>query len=100
MRYQNFASFQKHLQNAQPKHLSYAYLILSPNDYERKTAIDSILDFVPQANVRRFSGDVALEEVLAELYAPSLFDEGKHALLVIDSSKEIKKKEAELLLAY
>lgn len=103
MRYQNFTSFKKHLQNAYPNHLSWVYLILASDDYERKCAIDAILSYMPsarEAGLRSFSGDGALEQLMAGLYAPSLFDSGRDALIVADCPKEIKKKDAEALSSY
>jgi len=103
MRYQNFSAFKKHLKNAYPGNLSYLYLVLAPDDYERRIAIGAIVHYLPaeQASVvKRLSSDSSFEAVLAELQSPSLFDCGRASLVVIDFSKEIKKREVESLGAY
>lgn len=92
MKYQSLSLFKNHLKSAYPDHLSKLYLILSPDDYERRKAMEMVFTYLPDDEKRIVSGDFSLEEILD---ANSLFSSN---LLALDF--EPKKKDVEVLQAF
>ena len=84
MKYNQLRAFEKHLQEASPRHLLPVYLILGKDDFARKEAVDAALKVLLQGvknpplccktlNAQQSS----LQEVVSELEAFSLFEEKK-----------------------
>lgn len=97
MRYQNLTSFKKHLASAAPHHLSRVYLVLIPDDFERRKALDAILSYLPpESSPSWFSGEgEGLAPVYNALQSPLLL--GGDPAVVLDEAEKIPKKELQSL---
>ncbi len=103
MKFQNWVSFEKHLSEAAPKHLSPLYLAVSPCPFERKKIFTAILEAIqkkePQVSVTRFEGtQVAIEQVIEQLNSQSLF--GGPTVVQLDGVEKLKKPSLEALIHY
>lgn len=96
MRYQNIRAFQKHLASAAPDHLSRCYLAMVPDDYERGSAIRSILShFAGRPRIALNGDGVLCREIADALLSPSLF--GGDPVVVLDGAEKMGKKEIQSL---
>ena len=97
LKYHNGGSFEKHLQDAAPDHLSLVYLVVSPCPFERKKIIEKICEALllkdppplcspPQASI------------FDELNTRSLL--GEKTVVTLDGVDKWKKAEIEPLLRY
>lgn len=80
MKYTALRAFEKHLEASAPSHFGDVYLILSKDDYERKSASQLLITHVskglsiPGMNVQVFDAEKAdARSLLDELYAMALF---------------------------
>jgi DNA polymerase III subunit delta len=88
MKYSNIRAFEKHLNEAEPEHLSPVYFIVCKDDHERKEA-ESLLIHTLLRNVgsregalRVFEAERAfLQEILTDLASRSLFAEKRIILI-------------------
>jgi len=87
VRYTNLAGFEKHLAAAAPHQLCHIYSIHSPDDFERRQAIDSVLRYImpPDGLADRFSGsDATVRKVMESLDRPNLFS--PQSIVVVDDA--------------
>src|SRR5690606_18118292 len=90
MKFDNVRAFEKHLKEAGPNHFTPVYVLISPEEFEQKEALKSLIDAVGADEVVRFSGDkLALELVMQELGSLSFFS--KRRVIVIDKTEKLNK---------
>jgi len=99
LKFPSIAAFDKHLKEAYPDHLAPMFLIVTPDEYERRKNIDKITSLIQKkdATVRivRLSGlEDPLEHVKGELFTPSLW--GGLTLVIYEAVDKIKNN-AELV---
>jgi DNA polymerase-3 subunit delta len=100
LKFQTLASFEKHLGEASPDHLSSIYLAIAPCPFERKkifTQIISAIEKKEAVSPQFFDAD-SLDESIDALNSLSLF--GGSTVVILDGLEKLKKKEWEPLLAY
>ena len=95
MKYQNLASFEKHLQQAAKLHLSRIYLVVASCPYERRKIAEKISAVI---GLDMHVKEGQLEEMIAELNTASLFS--KEQLLYLDGVDKLKKNGLALLADY
>lgn len=103
VKFQNWVSFEKHLSEATPKHLSSLYLAVTACAYERKKIFGSVLQAIqkkePHASITRFeAAHASIEEVMEQLRSQSLF--GGPSIVQLDGVEKLKKQSLEVLIAY
>jgi DNA polymerase-3 subunit delta len=96
VKFPSIAAFDKHLKEAFPDHLAPIFLIVTPDEYERRKNIDKITALIQKkdATVRivRLSGlDDPIEQVKGELLTPSLW--GGLTLVIYEAVDKIKNNE-------
>jgi DNA polymerase-3 subunit delta len=102
LKYQNSASFLKHLKDAFPDHLSLLYLIAISEEAERKKIVREIISLKkkkdPACEVIMLDGNILTGEKLREeaMMAP-LWSQSR--ILVIDSIDKMKKSVQEVLIS-
>jgi DNA polymerase-3 subunit delta len=99
LKFPSIAAFDKHLKEAYPDHLAPIFLIVTPDEYERRKNIDKITSLIQKkdATVRivRLSGlEDSLESVKGELLTPSLW--GGLTLVIYEAVDKVKNN-AELV---
>lgn len=84
MKYNQFRAFEKHLQEAFPRHLLPVYLVLGKDDFARKSAVESSVKILlsgvkaPSLCTKTFNAQQnSLQEVVAELETFTFFEEKK-----------------------
>lgn len=101
MKYQNIKAFKKHLDSASECHLSPIYLLIVPDNYERKKLIDYMckkLNFADLLSHQIFdANEVNVENIIDSLTSASIFDD---PLIVVDNFDCLKKNASELLSGY
>jgi DNA polymerase III subunit delta len=96
-------AFEKHLQEAFPDHLSHAYMVLSPFDFERRRMIEMIASVLHRKDQME-EGTVLdasvcpIENILGHLNSYSLLS--SHALVILDRIEKLKKTACEALAGY
>jgi len=102
LKFQSTPAFEKHLNEAFPDHLSHAYMVLSPSDFERKKMIEMILSTLHRKEkmieVAFDASSCPIESILDQLNSYSLF--GNHSLVVLDRIEKLKKTACEALAHY
>jgi DNA polymerase-3 subunit delta len=105
MKYSNLRAFEKHLEGTTAHHFADLYAILSKDDFERKSAVDLLIQFLftgqknPQAALKVVEAEnTDIEGMLMELNAFSLLSE-KRAVLINHADK-LPKASCEKLEAY
>lgn len=97
MKFNQGSAFSKHLQ-ASPQHLSQAYLILCPQEEDRRefirAAVSALCAKQPSAEISTYDADKNAD--LRALLSPSLFSQERIA--VISNVEECTKSDFELLL--
>jgi DNA polymerase-3 subunit delta len=93
VKFPSIAAFDKHLKEAYPDHLAPIFLIITPDEYERRKNIDKITSLIQKkdATVRivRLSGlEDPLEHVKGELLTPSLW--GGLTLVIYEAVDKVK----------
>lgn len=92
MKYHNLASFDKHLKEAFPHHLSPTYLIVTPCPFERREIAKKIFSLLEKKESSSFrtldSQTSSVEHVIASLNTLSLF--GEKEILFFDGIETIK----------
>ena len=93
MKFPSIAAFDKHLKEAYPDHLAPIFLIITPDEYERRKNIDKIKSLIQKkdATVRivSLSGlEDPLEQVKGELLTPSLW--GGLTLVIYEAVDKVK----------
>ncbi|HEX2580201.1 MAG TPA: hypothetical protein VHK67_07365 [Rhabdochlamydiaceae bacterium] len=93
MKFSSVAAFDKHLKEAFPDHLAPIFLIVAPDEYERRKNIDKITMLIQKkdTNLRlvRLSGlEDPLERVKEEILTPSLF--GGLTLVIYEAIDKVK----------
>ncbi len=86
MRFQNLTPFLTHLQNASSR----LYLIVSPDEYERKKVQEKILSFLPRGGIARFHEESTFSSLLQELASQSLFSSA--SVILLEGMKEKGEK--------
>ncbi|NNM43005.1 MAG: hypothetical protein HKM07_01505 [Chlamydiae bacterium] len=102
MKYQSVDSFEKHIREAYPDHFSSSYLIVCPQDFERKLIIDKVASALRRADSEclhsTFSSETPLNEILQQLCTKSLF--ATKAIITIDNVEKWTKQDIEKLTQY
>ncbi|HSW86172.1 MAG TPA: hypothetical protein VLG49_01580 [Rhabdochlamydiaceae bacterium] len=102
MKFQSMPAFEKHLNEAFPDHLSHAYMVTSPSDFERKRMIEMIGSTLRRKDQMEESvldaSSCSIESILDHLNSYSLF--GGHSLVVVDRIDKLKKSACEALARY
>lgn len=103
MKYQSVASFDKHLREAFPDHLSRIYMVATACDFERKKMIEKVTALLcrkdSQAQIANYDASVtSIEAVLEQLNTKTLF--GGYSIVVFDVVEKLKKADAEKLAEY
>lgn len=99
MKFSHLSSFEKHLYEAAPHHLSHVYMVIAPVDFERKKIIETISQAIKPDTSARFDAlEAPIERVIAQLNTFSLL--GKRPLTIVDGFDKLKKGELESLLGY
>jgi len=93
VKFSSIAAFDKHLNEAYPDHLASIFLLVAPDDYERRKNIDKISALVqkkdPTVRIVRLSGlESPLEQVKGELLTPSLW--GGLTLVIYEAVDKVK----------
>jgi DNA polymerase-3 subunit delta len=93
VKFPSVTAFDKHLKEAYPDHLAPIFLIITPDEYERRKNIDKITALIQKkdATVRivRLSGlEDPLEQVRGELLTPSLW--GGLTLVIYEAVDKVK----------
>ncbi|MBU6383793.1 MAG: hypothetical protein KGQ49_00510 [Verrucomicrobia bacterium] len=94
MKYENLASFQKHLASAAPHHLCRHYLIAIADDFERCKAFDRILGYLQTLPTRLSADKNPLLDCLDAMQSMSLLGE---SIVVLDEVEKFSKKEVQTL---
>ncbi len=97
MRYQSFTLFHNQLKTSYPNHLARFYLILSVDEYERRKGMELVFSLLPKEVRRIFRKEFPFEELAKELSSMDLFS--SKGIIAADFDKELKKKEADVLLS-
>ena len=104
MKYNNIRAFEKHLEGAFPKHLAPVYMLLSKDDFQRKSAYDTLLKYllVEQSDSLALKvyddGKVDIDAVLSELNSLGFFSTKK--IIVIHQAQDLLKPAIEKLVNY
>ncbi len=93
MKFPSVTAFDKHLKEAYPDHLAPIFLIITPDEYERRKNIDKVTALIQKkdATVRivRLSGlEDPLEQARSELLTPSLW--GGLTLVIYEAVDKVK----------
>lgn len=96
MKYTNLRAFEKHLEGAAPSHFAELYFIISKENFERKTALDKLINALKAGepadalSVKIFDGDkLPVEEVISELNTLSFFS--KKNIVVVNNGEKLLK---------
>jgi DNA polymerase-3 subunit delta len=103
VKYQNWVSFEKHLSEAAPAHLSPIYLAVSNCSFERKKIFALVLSAIQKKDPRAVplsyeASGADLKALFSQLNSPSLF--GGASIIVLDEIDKLKKEGWEALYAY
>lgn len=97
MKYVNLRAFEKHLHEADPKHLSPVYMILSKDDYTRKAATDALVNSLLKGQKNRelcvklfYGSQSSTEEIIQELDTLNFFAPQK--VIVINQAEKLIKE--------
>ncbi len=102
MKYLSVDSFEKHIHEAYPDHFSSSYLIVCPQDFERKLIIDRVVSALGRADPEclhsSFNSGTPFHEILGQLSTKSLFS--TKAIITIDNVEKWTKQDIEKLTEY
>jgi hypothetical protein len=96
MRYQQLASFFKHLRASSPDHFCPIYLIICEDAFERRQILKKAASLISKEMT--WIEEVRLDQVIAACYEPSLFSPSVY--VGCDYPQPLIKKEEESLLRY
>lgn len=98
LKFQSVEAFEKHLKEALPQHPSNIYLIVSPQDYERKKWMEDISVALQKKETCDFKYANKIQEALLHVRIPSLL--GGAPIAILDEVDELSDGELELLINY
>lgn len=105
MKYGNIRAFQKHLIEAAPSHFASVYLVVASEDYERKEAVNILLDSISirlppsEYSCKKMDGSKhSIKDLLHELSSFNFFS--KKRVVFFDSIDAFKKDNLALLEKY
>jgi DNA polymerase III subunit delta len=105
MKYSNLRAFEKHLEGAAPKHFANIYLVLAKDAFERKIAVERIIDSVfkdqssREMGVQTFDSEgLNIEQLLNELQALVFFSAQR--IIVLQQAEKLAKSACEKLESY
>lgn len=105
VKYTNLRAFEKHLESSAPNHFAEVYLILSKEDFERKSALDGLIKSVlkqeasPDLCLHVFDAEKdSVEAALAELETLAFF--AKRRLIAIQNVDKYDKASTQKLEDY
>lgn len=105
MRYQELGSFEKHLQSSAPLHLAKIYLLISEESYDRRTALDQLLNLLIPSTQQRSLIVVTIplyrlgvDALRHELDSYSFF--AKQRVLVIEELEKVKVDDLKKMLPW
>lgn len=105
MKYTNAKAFEKHLEDADPKHLADVYAVIGKEAFEVKTAVDKLIKILlkPQKNpefaLKTYDGEKLLfEDLMEELHSLPFFSEKR--VILIQNADGLSKNEIAKLEDY
>jgi len=98
MKYTNIKAFEKHLQDADVKHLADVYAVIGKESFEVKSAVDLLVKVLlnseknPEFALKVYDGNKLLfEDLMQELHSLPFFSEKRVVLL--QNTEELSKAE-------
>ena len=105
VKYTNVKAFEKHLQDADHKHLADVYAVIGKESFEVKSAVDLLIKILlkPQKNpefaLKVYNGDKLLfDDLMQELNSLPFFSEKR--VVLIQNAEELSKVEMNKLEDY
>lgn len=95
MKYQSIGAFERHLSEAFPGHLSRAYMLIMPDEVERRRLAEKIASLLEQEGERRLirlGSEGTLKEFFELVQTRPLL--GSHWILIVEGIELLKREEA------
>lgn len=105
MKYTNYRSFEKHLEESAPSHFTPIYMLIDKDPFSRKVATDKLIDLLLQDKTSRelclkqFQGEeLSLQALMSEIDSFAFFSQQR--IFLIHNSEKITKPQLEKLEPY
>lgn len=103
MKYDQFAAFEKHVENSAPDHFSDIYLIVAKESYDRTSLEQVLIQKIQKSRknvqIKPFSAEsVEMASFLLEINTLSFFAE--HQVFLLKNSEKLKSEDRDSLTAY